>query len=87
MTNEYPDRPARPWDLFNKNIGRVSAEIKAERMAICKECPFFITLTGQCKKCGCIMEAKTGLPNADCPEHKWGQVDITNVSYKKEDSE
>lgn len=84
MTNSaYPDRPARPWDLFNKNIGRVEQEIHEERMAICKDCPFFIKLTGQCKECGCIMEAKTRLPNAECPKHKWAQVNVDDVDYKE----
>ena len=26
-------RPARPWDLFNKNIGRVQDTLAAERLA------------------------------------------------------
>lgn len=82
--SDFPDRPARPWDLFNKNIGRVSDIVHDERMEICRNCEFFIKLSGQCKKCGCIMDAKTRLPNAECPEHKWGQVDTTNVSYKED---
>jgi len=68
------DRPARPWDLFNKNIGRVQNEIAKERMDICNSCPELIKLTKQCKKCGCFMEAKTKLPNASCPLGKWGEV-------------
>jgi hypothetical protein len=40
-----------------------------------------IKLTSQCKKCGCFMEAKTKLPNAECPIGKWDKV---SVSYKKE---
>ncbi len=77
------DRPARPWDLFNKNIGRVSESLQKERMAICRSCEFFIELTNQCKKCGCIMDAKTRLPNASCPEHKWEAFDEDSVSFKK----
>jgi hypothetical protein len=77
-------RKARPWDLFNKNIGRVEEKIKNERMDICKVCPFFIKPTGQCSRCGCIMEAKTRLPNASCPEGKWHTVEINpnSLSYK-----
>ncbi len=74
-------RPARPWDLFNKNIGRVENIIAKERLEICKQCPELIKLTTQCKKCGCFMESKTKLPNAECPIGKWGQV---RVSYKEE---
>jgi hypothetical protein len=76
VATESSKRPARPWDLFNKNIGRVEDSIKDERMAICRECPFLIKITGQCSKCGCFMEAKTRLPNASCPEGKWDSVEI-----------
>ena len=75
------ERPARPWDLFNKNIGRVTAEIKEARMAICRECEFFVSLTQQCTKCGCIMPAKTPLPNAWCPVHKWEAVETRNTEF------
>lgn len=73
-------RPARPWDLFNKNIGRVSDTLQKERFDICLACPQLIKLTSQCKECGCIMSAKTKLPNASCPLNKWQAVD---VSYKE----
>lgn len=79
MTDPF-DRPARPWDIFNKNLGKVEIEIADERMAICKECPEYISLTHQCKECGCIMNSKTKLPNAECPLGKWGQV---RVSFKE----
>jgi hypothetical protein len=67
-------RPARPWDLYNKNLGRVQEAVAEGRMAICRECPKFISLTTQCLECGCFMNLKTKLPNAECPIHKWGQV-------------
>jgi hypothetical protein len=87
VTNEKPKhyrRSARPWDLFNKNIEKVSEEIKEERMAICRECPF-LKFTGQCSKCGCFMDSKTKLPNASCPIGKWDEVpfDSNTVDYKK----
>lgn len=75
-------RPARPWDLFNKNIGRVTEIVAEERLKICSECPKFIKLTTQCKECGCIMSAKTKLPNAFCPLHKWGAIE---ASYKEQE--
>lgn len=81
----YPDRPARPWDLFNKKIGRVTDRIAAERFAICLECPELIQLTKQCKKCGCMMEHKTKLPNAACPIGKWSQFDAAIEASKEED--
>lgn len=81
------DRPARPWDLFNKNIGRVTESVKESRLAICRECEFFVTLTQQCTKCLCIMPAKAGLPHAFCPEHKWDKVDFSNTPFDKEITE
>jgi len=83
------DRPARPWDLFNKQIGRVEGEIAEKRLAICKECPAYISLTHQCQDCGCLMNAKVKLPNAECPRGKWGQVrgmlqgEITDTGLKE----
>jgi len=74
------DRPARPWDLFNKNLGRVETEVAAERMNICRGCPKLLP-TGNCSECGCFMSQKTKLPNASCPLGHWGQV---KVSYKEE---
>lgn len=81
MTDPF-ERPARPWDLFNKNIGRVKTDIAAERYAICKECPMLLP-TGNCKECGCFMSQKVKLPNASCPLHKWDQV---RVSYTEDQS-
>jgi hypothetical protein len=40
--NKLENKKARPWDLFNKNIEKVSAEIALERFEICKGCPELI---------------------------------------------
>jgi hypothetical protein len=69
-------RKARPWDLFNKNIGRVPDEIEISRMSICEDCDRLIKATKNCKECGCFMTAKTKLPNAECPLGKWGKIKI-----------
>ena len=65
-------REAKPWDLLNPSIGRVDKETANERYEICKSCINFISLTKQCKLCGCFMRMKTSLPNATCPIEKWG---------------
>jgi hypothetical protein len=79
MTNEdipkWDRVTARPWDLFNSKIGRVSAEVAAERLSICKACPELIKATKQCKKCGCIMNLKVKLPHAFCPIGKWDAIE------------
>jgi hypothetical protein len=75
MTDPF-SRPARPWDIFNKNLGRVTEIVSKERMELCKACPHYVALTQQCTKCGCFMELKTKLPNAVCPIGKWDQVKV-----------
>jgi len=77
-------RSAKPWDIFNKKIGRVTEIIADQRMLICKDCPFLIKATNQCKKCGCFMNLKTKLPNASCPIGKW-QVFNPEIEIRKFD--
>jgi hypothetical protein len=77
-----PNRPARPWDLLNKNIERVTEDLKESRMSICRDCKYFVSLTQQCTQCGCIMPAKTTLPHAECPKGKWGKVEIGDIGFK-----
>ena len=78
-------RQVRPWDLFNKNMNRVPSEIRNQRLSICRECPFYVNATEQCKKCLCIMPQKTKLADAFCPIHKWEsyQLDPNEVNYKE----
>jgi hypothetical protein len=61
----------RPWDLLNPRTEYVSDDEAAEKLSICKQCPRFISLTTQCKECGCIMKAKTKIKYAECPLKKW----------------
>ena len=62
---------SRPWDMINPKTEYVSKEEGDRRLAICKECPFLIKATSQCKKCGCFMQAKTRVKHAECPVGKW----------------
>jgi len=64
----------RPWDVLNPNTEWAPKEVAAERYEICKKCPFLISATKQCSKCGCIMHVKTRLAKAECPEGKWNKV-------------
>ena len=77
-------RPARPWDLFNQKIGRVTERTAENRLEICKACPFYVGLTHQCTKCGCIMNLKVKLPTASCPIGKWGEFSPINEASKPE---
>lgn len=69
------DKPVRPWDLFNKEMGRVPSSVLQERLSICEKCPFFRSSVKQCKKCGCIMTQKAKLADAVCPVDKWGKFE------------
>jgi hypothetical protein len=46
-----------------------SEELSNKRYNICKTCSNF--KFGFCKKCGCLMVAKTKLLSATCPVDKW----------------
>lgn len=61
----------RPWDVLNPNTEWTNDENALNRYNICQACPEFISLTTQCKKCGCIMKVKTKLEKAACPLGKW----------------
>jgi hypothetical protein len=61
----------RPWDFVNPDTEYATEEKSLDRFEICKACPELISLTSQCKKCGCFMAAKTKLEKATCPIGKW----------------
>lgn len=61
----------RPWDMLNPNVERASEEVAEARMDTCNKCPELISLTKQCKQCGCLMASKTKLLQATCPLGKW----------------
>jgi hypothetical protein len=61
----------RPWHLLDATKYLNDEKAVSKRLEICKACPELIQLTTQCKKCGCIMAAKTKLEAAKCPLGKW----------------
>jgi hypothetical protein len=73
------NKNVRPWDLFNKKMGRVNSEIYKNRISICSSCPELIKTTFQCKKCGCFMKQKVKLADASCPLNKWENIDKGGV--------
>jgi len=64
-------RDVKPWDLINPNTEYIDKETSESRFEICKLCPELISLTKQCKKCGCFMALKTKMKEASCPIGKW----------------
>lgn len=60
----------RPWDIMDPNVNRASEEEVASRLDICGGCDE-LSITRQCKKCGCFMDIKAKLEKAVCPLGKW----------------
>lgn len=60
---------SRPWHILYAE--HVPKEISEQRLNICKSCPELIKTINQCKKCGCLMNVKTKLLDANCPMGKW----------------
>lgn len=60
----------RPWDALNKT-NYSDEDTARKRMEICNQCPRLMTVTKQCKECGCFMVLKTKLKEASCPIGKW----------------
>lgn len=48
--------------------------VAEERAAICAECPFFDADEVQCRKCGCLIDAKVVLNTEKCPLDKWPRL-------------
>ncbi|CAB4128390.1 hypothetical protein UFOVP225_27 [uncultured Caudovirales phage] len=60
-----------PLDMLNPKTRKIDESFAEERLNICKSCPELISITHQCKKCGCFMDFKTKLEAAKCPLGKW----------------
>ncbi len=46
-------------------------ELKTERMKICSVCEHFQPALRKCDICGCFMEIKSRILQAECPINKW----------------
>ena len=70
---EYKKRlgTTRPWDLLNPNASFADEQVAKDRLNVCLECSELISLTKQCKQCGCLMTGKVKLLDAVCPSGKW----------------
>lgn len=70
--SEYKEKNGvTPLDMLNPMSKMADENLINERYSICKACPELIKVTKQCKKCGCVMTAKTKLEAAKCPIGKW----------------
>lgn len=46
-------------------------DLARERMKLCEGCSEFARITRQCKLCGCFLDLKTKMLDAECPSGKW----------------
>ncbi len=60
-----------PLDLLNPQTKMAEEIVSNFRYDICLQCPELVSLTKQCKQCGCFMALKTKLESAKCPLGKW----------------
>ena len=49
----------------------VPDEVYEERLAICKECIYYSSILGQCKRCLCFMKIKARIAPMECPQGYW----------------
>ena len=65
----YPNK-----DAFKDRFSHIllkDQDIIDKRVAICNDCEFLVKATGNCKKCGCFIKAKTKVATVACPIGKW----------------
>ncbi len=59
-------------DILRGKLPRAASEdLAKERLKVCDECEYFARLARQCKLCGCFMDLKSKLLEAECPTQKW----------------
>ena len=52
----------------------VTDEVYNDRIAICKECVYYSSLLGQCKRCLCFMKIKARIGGQECPQKYWAKT-------------
>ena len=57
--------------LHGKLPKSASTEVARERLKVCKDCDQYKKIIGTCALCGCVLEAKVMLLQAECPMDKW----------------
>lgn len=87
-TPEYPSLPEQGKNLAkftfevvkqvmmqNQESMFVSPEVRDNRMATCKECPYYDDRQVRCRHCGCFLEHKIKFAIDSCPLGKWKESD------------
>ena len=60
-----------PMIKGNMNKFFVPNEVYEERLAICKECIYYSSILGQCKRCLCFMKIKARIAPMEWPQGYW----------------
>ena len=68
------------WQGWRNYVLDIISDIKYkkyfdERYGICQKCRF--NKLDICKKCGCVLKAKTKAEDAECPIGKWKTIEET----------
>ena len=56
---------------ISRKPGLASQDTVRNRKDICAVCEYFDEKRNRCKKCGCMLRAKTAFLGARCPVGKW----------------
>ena len=57
--------------VINGIVPLSADELAEERIKVCEECTHFKKLLRQCDLCGCFLDLKVKILNAQCPAQKW----------------
>ena len=57
----------------------VPQQIYEDRIAICKGCPHYSSLLGNCKICLCFMKVKSKISSQSCPKGFWQKTTEVEV--------
>ena len=87
-------RTSNAMDVMEKTIniatatGRVPADIQQYRIDICDSCDHLTPHLRRCNLCKCFMDAKTWIPDVECPDKKWGMniIQTDRLSEEPTDS-
>ena len=93
---QYPSLPEQgknlasfTFELMKKALRgeslTVSAEVKEQRLEICRNCNMYDPEHVRCMECGCMLEYKTGYALYSCPLEKWKESDADWVNGKFEE--
>ena len=80
MTSDTVFEKKKPYTIIDVIVDEILGRAKKvtrtqhiDRLAICYDCDE-LTITRQCKKCGCFVKAKTLYAQSFCPAGNWDVI-------------